>query len=138
MLILDVSDLFKKYAEKIEYLAKVRDGSDGVTIVNGYWTVQVIGAELGKHEVLPLYQELYSQEVPGFKSENTQIVNTIDMVSGHTGDKGKWIIDRGGDRDVLYSHLLKENSPKRFVIRLEGHRNLVYGNAEELALKLAL
>lgn len=137
LLILDLSDLFKKYAEKMEYLARVRDGSDGGTIVNGYWTIQVIGAELGKREVLPLYKELYSQEAPGFKSENTQIINTIDMVSEHTGDKGIWVIDRGGDRDVLYNHLLKENTPKRFVIRLVGHRNLVYGNAEVLALKLA-
>lgn len=137
LLILDLSDLFKKYAEKMEYLARVRDGSDGGSIVNGYWTIQVIGAELGKREVLPLYQELYSQEAPGFKSENTQVTNSIDMVSAHTGDKGIWVIDRGGDRDVLYNHLLKGNTPKRFVIRLVGHRNLVYRNAEVLALKLA-
>lgn len=137
LLVLDLSDLFKKYAEKMEYLAKVRDGSDGGTIVNGYWTVQVIGAELGKHEVLPLYQELYSQEAPGFKSENTQIINAIDMVAEHTGHKGIWIIDRGGDRDVLYNHLLTRKNTKRFVIRLVGHRNLLYRNSEELALKLA-
>lgn len=137
LLVLDLSDLFKKYAEKMEYLAKVRDGSDGGTIVNGYWTVQVIGAELGKHEVLPLYQELYSQEAPGFKSENTQIINAIDMVAEHTGHKGIWIIDRGGDRDVLYNHLLTRENTKRFVIRLVGHRNLLYRNSEELALKLA-
>jgi len=121
--------LFKKYAQKMEYLAKVRDGSDGGTIVNGYWTVQVIGAELGKHEVLPLYQELYSQEAPGFKSENTQIINAIDMVAEHTGHKGIWIIDRGGDRDVLYNHLLTRKNTKRFVIRLVGHRNLLYRNS---------
>ena len=29
LLILDLSDLKKQYAEKMEYLAKVRDGSDG-------------------------------------------------------------------------------------------------------------
>ncbi len=71
LLILDLSDLYKKYAERMEYLAKVRDGSEGGQIVNGYWTTQVIGAHLGENEVLPLYQELYSQEAPDFKSENT-------------------------------------------------------------------
>ncbi len=137
LLILDLSDLYKKYAEHMEYLAKVRDGSDGGQIVNGYWTTQVIGAQLGENEVLPLYQELYSQDAPDFKSENTQIIKAIDMVADHSGNRGIWIIDRGGDRDVLYNHLLKKTSKKRFVVRLVGNRNLLHGNKEELALKLA-
>lgn len=137
LLILDLSDLFKKYAKKMEYLTTVRDGSEGGTYVNGYWTTQVIGAELDKNEVLPLFQELYSQDAPGFKSENTQIIKAIDMVSGHSANRGIWIIDRGGDRDILYDKLLARNSKKRFVVRLVGHRNLLYRNSEELALKLA-
>lgn len=35
LLILDLSDLKKKYAEKMEYLALVRDGSEGGEIVDG-------------------------------------------------------------------------------------------------------
>jgi hypothetical protein len=62
---MDLSDLHKKYAQKMEHLARVRDGSEGGQIVNGYWTTQIIGAELDKNEVLPLYQELYSQNAPG-------------------------------------------------------------------------
>jgi hypothetical protein len=51
LLILDLSDLSKKYAQRMEYLAKVHDGSeDGVA--NGYWTLQVIGAEPGQPTVL--------------------------------------------------------------------------------------
>ena len=113
LLILDLSDLYKKYAEKMEYLTKVRDGSDGGQIVNGYWTTQVIGAELGENEVLPLYQELYSQDAPDFSSENTQIIKAIDMVSEHSQNRGIWVIDRGGDRGVMFSHLLKKNNKKR-------------------------
>ena len=33
----------------MEYLAKVRDGSEGGKIVNDYWTTQVIGAQLGEN-----------------------------------------------------------------------------------------
>ena len=137
LLILDLGDLHKKYAEEMEYLAKVRDGSDGGQIVNGYWTTQFIGAQLGENDILPLYQELYSQNAPDFKSENTQIIKAIDMVTKYLPDKGIWVIDRGGDRGVLYDHLLKRNNKKRFVIRLVGNRNLVYENKEERALKLA-
>jgi Transposase DDE domain len=137
LLILDLSDIHKKYARKMEYLAKVRDGSDGGTIVNGYWSTQVIGASLGSNELLPLYHELYSQKALGFKSENNQIIKAIDMVSEHTGDHGIWVIDRGGDRDVLYASLLDKHNPKRFIIRLVGNRHLVHGKSVESALKLA-
>jgi hypothetical protein len=47
----------------MEYLARVRDGSDGV-IRDGYWCRQVVAARRGSAEVLPLYQELYSQDAP--------------------------------------------------------------------------
>jgi hypothetical protein len=36
LLILDLSDLKKKYAEKMEYLATVRDGSEDGELVDGY------------------------------------------------------------------------------------------------------
>ncbi len=137
LLILDLSDLYKKYAEKMEYLAKVRDGSDGGAIVNGYWTTQIIGARLSENEVLPLYHELYSHAAPGFRSENTKIIEAIGMVSKHCDNRGIWVIDRGGDRNVLFNHLLKKNSEKRFIVRLVGNRNLAHGNQEVLALKLA-
>ena len=51
----------------MEYLAAVRDGSDDGALTNGYWTTYVIGADLDSDRVLPLYQELYSQEAPDCK-----------------------------------------------------------------------
>ena len=38
LLIFDLSDLKKKYAEKMVYLATVRDGSKDGELVDGYWT----------------------------------------------------------------------------------------------------
>jgi hypothetical protein len=43
---LDLSDLDKPYAQKMEYLALVRDGSTGETKSNGYWLIDVLGAEV--------------------------------------------------------------------------------------------
>jgi len=61
LLILDLSDLKKKYAEKMEYLARVRDGSEDGAYVDGYWTNHVIAAEVDRNEIVPLYHSLYSQ-----------------------------------------------------------------------------
>ena len=49
----DAMDIAKPYAEKMEYLARVRDGSSG-EIANGYWLCQVIGVENEDTAIVPL------------------------------------------------------------------------------------
>lgn len=51
LLIPDLSDLKKKYAEKMEYLATVRDGSEDGELVDGYWTNQVIASDVDSNEM---------------------------------------------------------------------------------------
>jgi len=58
---LDVSDLDKPYAERMEYLAWVRDGSKGEAKSKGYWLIDVLGADVEGEDLIPLYGELYSQ-----------------------------------------------------------------------------
>jgi hypothetical protein len=60
LLIVDPTDITKKYAKKMEYLAQVRDGSDKV-LGRGYWVNTVAGAEVGSSEITPLLHQLYSQ-----------------------------------------------------------------------------
>src|SRR5512137_1501416 len=84
---LDLSDLDKPYAQKMEYLALVRDGSTGETRSNGYWLIDVLGAEVEGEDLIPLYGELYSQEAKEFRSENGQILNAMDRVMEGIGQK---------------------------------------------------
>src|SRR5512137_427797 len=65
---LDLSDLDKRYAQKMEYLAWVRDGSTGETKSNGYWLMDVLGADVEGEDLIPLYGELYSQGATDFRS----------------------------------------------------------------------
>jgi len=133
---LDLSDLDKRYAQKMEYLAWVRDGSTGETKSNGYWLMDVLGADVEGEDLIPLYGELYSQEAEGFRSENRQILNAIDRVMEGIGEKGVWAIDRGGDRSRLLEGFFERKL--RFVIRLVGERDLVLKNGQKKnALKIA-
>jgi len=52
---LDLSDVDKPYAQKMEYLALVRDGSTGETKSNGYWLIDVLGADVEGEDLIPLY-----------------------------------------------------------------------------------
>ena len=92
----------------MEHMATVRDGSDHGELVHGYWTNQVIAAEVGSDQITPLHFSLYSQASPEFTGENNQIIKAMDQVGGALDNKGIWVIDRGGDRDALYEAFASE------------------------------
>jgi hypothetical protein len=135
LLILDLSDLKKKYAEKMEYLATVRDGSEDGEYVDGYWTNQVIAAEVGSNEIIPLYHALYSQTSTDFVSENEEIIKAMDLVGNAAQNRGIWVIDRGADRASLFDSLLKNK--RDFIIRIKNNRDLVHDGKAIRSLWLA-
>lgn len=123
LLIVDPSDVAKKYAEKMEYLTRVRDGSEG-ELANGYWLCQVIGVECGGHEITPLVNHLWSHDHPDHLSENNEVLTCINRVAKHVGNRGIYVIDRGGDRMSIVDPLLRRE--RRFLIRLIGNRHLLF------------
>ena len=116
LLILDQSDLTKKYAKKMEFLARVRDGSEK-DFGNGYNTVNIIAATLESNSITPLYHGLYSTNAPDFVSENKHINNAIDHISKQCKNRGIWVMDRGADRRSIILPLLKNK--RDFIIRLK-------------------
>ena len=133
LLVLDLSDLSKPHARAMEYLAQVRDGSEG-TITRGYWLGQVVGVPCGGSEITPLVNRLWSQEAPDFESENLEILGCVDAVNRHVDGRGVWVIDRGGDRGNLFYPLLERGL--EFVVRLRGDRHLVHRGRRHLASDL--
>jgi hypothetical protein len=129
LLILDLSDVHKKYAKRMEHLATVWDGSEKEK-TRGYWTLNIIGAETGSAQILPLYGRLYSQKAPDFQSENIELREAIGTVAEKTKKRGIWVIDRGGDRGYLYRYLLHESL--RFIIRLRSDRTVVTDREESV------
>ena len=93
--IVDLSDLRKKYAQKMEYWAGIRDGSEK-ELGLGYWLGEVIGAEVGSAELTPLAQSLWSQKAADFVSENEEILRQIRRVRTATAGRGIVVLDRGG------------------------------------------
>jgi Transposase DDE domain len=122
VLCLDLSDIRKEYAQKMEYLAPVHDGSTG-QVHAGYWLCDITGAEVNGSEIVPLYQKLYSAEAEDFSSENAEVLAGVDLLRAHTQGRGIWAMDRGGDRKKLLEPLLDRG--ERFVIRSTGKRFVV-------------
>jgi hypothetical protein len=121
LLVLDLSDVTKKYAEKMEHMGRVRDGSEK-ELSWGYWTLNIVGANTKGSKLVPLYGRLFSQAADGHESENVEIREALGEVSETVGKRGIWVMDRGGDRGYLYNYLL--HNGLRFFIRVRGDRRL--------------
>lgn len=134
LLIIDLSDIQKKYAKRMQYLAKVWDGSEG-QVAEGYWVLNVVGTELQRDGIIPMYQHLYSAEAPDFVSENDEILKCVDITLKHVGRRGIWVMDRGGDRGDLIKPFL--NRQIGFLIRLVGDRHLIFAGKARLAKDVA-
>lgn len=100
VLSLDLSDVRKDYARKMEYLDQVYDGSTG-EIHPGYWLCEVTAVEVRSNEIVPVYQKFYSTEAPEFRGENLELLAAVDWVGTFVGWRGIWVMDRGGDRKHL-------------------------------------
>lgn len=134
LLVVDPSDIAKPYAKKMEHLARVRDGSKK-ELADGYWLCQIVAVDCGGRRITPLANHLWSHRAPGFKSENKEVLGCMDAVMQQVGDRGLWVMDRGGDRGEILRPLLRRH--KRFLIRLRGDRMLVMGRTALLARTIA-
>lgn len=127
LIILDLSDIRKNYAEKMEYLSEVRDGSSG-EIADGYSLLELIGFNKNIGELIPLYSELYSTKSPDFIGENDKILKALDFLINSLNTRNTYVIDRGGDREIIFKYLINNN--QGFIIRLVGNRKVIC-NGEE-------
>jgi len=118
-LALDWSDIRKEYAQKMEHLATVWDGSTGQTHP-GDWLLDVTGAEVNGSEIVPVCQKLFSAEAKEFRSENAEILAMADQANRRLAGRGIWTMDRGCERKKLLEPLLDKHL--RFIIRSTGER----------------
>ncbi len=135
VLAIDLTDISKPYAQKMDFLDWVWDGVEKQKTW-GYWVLEVVGARVDQKNLYPLYSELYSAKAHDFISENHQIFKAMDQVNSSLKGKGIWVMDRGGDRKNLIRDWLARDL--RFVVRLKGDRGLITPNrVEQLARQMA-
>ena len=120
-IILDLSDIAKPLAKKMDYLATVRDGSTGA-LVNGYWLVELY-VSLSRKNPVPVLLEPFSHEEPLSPGQNPVVLAAVDTIFKLTDRRGVLLADRGFDGWVMFEHWL--NRRYRFVTRLVGERHLL-------------
>ena len=128
-IILDLSDIAKPFARKMDYLATVRDGSTG-ELVNGYWLVELY-ASLSHKNPVPILLEPFSHEQPYSPGQNPVVLNAIHKIFELTNNRGVLVVDCGFDSIIMFEDWL--DNKYRFVARLVGNRHLtqVYEGLEQ-------
>lgn len=132
-LIADLSDINKPYAEKMEGLDRVYDGSTG-ELCNGYWQLNIIGVDEAGTSIMPMVSALYATDKEGGKgfSENKKILESVGIIAEHIGKDKIVVYDRGGDRSKLMYRWITQK--QYFIIRQTGSRR-IYVNEQEKNLK---
>ena len=128
-IILDLSDLAKRLAKKMDYLATVRDGSNG-QLVNGYWLVELY-VSLSHKNPVPVLLEPFSHEEPYSAGQNPVVLKAVHKIFELTDNRGVLVVDRGFDGRVMFEDWL--DNKYRFVARLVGKRHLLrfYDSSEQ-------
>jgi len=130
-IILDLSDIAKPYAKKMDYLATVHDGSTG-ELVNGYWLVELY-ASVSRKNPVPVLLEPFSHEEPESPGQNPVVIKAVRKIFELTNKRGILIADRGFDGFVMFDDWL--NNKYKFVVRLVGNRHFkpIYDGFEQHA-----
>lgn len=118
---IDPGDIMKPYAQAMEHLCKIYDGSEHQQ-ANGYHLCQVTAANLQHDKIVPLYCEAYSSEEQGYVNATEKLKDIITTVKNHIGTQGTWAIDRQGDNAAIIGHFVQEGL--QFVTRLKLNRYL--------------
>ena len=134
ILIVDGSDITKKYSTKSEGIATVRDGSTGEYKL-GYHTVGVTALTPEKKMPIPVYTKIFSAKECGFVSEDEETIKALKFLSCHFSKNNIRAFDRGYDNNRYYGYLISRD--EEFVIRAKKNRDVIYKGKRINIMELA-
>lgn len=110
LVLLDDSEIIKKYGKKFENLCKVRDASSlKDDIYPGYHVCEATAITKKEKQPISLYSHIYSTESKEFKSMNGETLKSIEYIKSIIEKKCTFVCDRGYDANIYYEYFLKED-----------------------------
>lgn len=133
VLIVDDSDISKRYSKKLEGLCRVHDGSTG-EIANGYWFAGVSALTSEHKQPIPVYSRVYSSLEDGYISNNAETLKSFEFMSEHFPKKNIRALDRGYDAGYVFDYFIPRE--ESFIVRMND-RNALHKGEKTLLRKLA-
>lgn len=124
----DMSDIAKPFAEKLEGLTTVRDGSTGA-LVPGYTFCMSIGVGRALWDIHPIDAALLNPLAENFTSQNDACKEQIrNILSSGIGNDLLHVFDRGFD-DEKYFHFF-DGEEMAWMVRLKENRIVTFRGEE--------
>jgi|FLYL01.1.fsa_nt_gi hypothetical protein len=125
VIVVDLSDLSKKYARKMQHLGWVRDASESSrrkaeVVERGYWLFESCTFGWDERTPIPLVNFVYSLEEGRFASENEVLEYGVREIHRATKGQGVITMDRRGDASFVLE--LLESLSMGFCVRLQKSR----------------
>lgn len=124
----DLSDVIKPYARKMEGLATVRDGSrstkDNAVLGNGYQALGVHGLTRDGDQAVhvPLHFEVFSLSMDVLLSERIVLRQAMATIAPFVPADALWVFDRGYDASKDFE--LFQESGVQWLVRFKGNRHI--------------
>ena len=134
VLIIDDSDITKRYSFKLEGLCGVKDGSTGETGI-GYWSAGVSALTAEHKQPIPVYSRIYSTKETGYVSNNNETIKSLEFLSAHFPKENIRAFDRGYDGGFVFEYLIPRD--ESFIVRMVGNRNCIHKGKAILVSALA-
>ena len=122
LIIVDPSDVVKRYAKKMEGLSRVRDGNDGKW-KTGYDALDIVGVNTKGDTVsiLPIHSQLHSNTVEVDTMKNKLFDRIVDIII-HSNNRGTFVFDRGFDDKKVINELHSHDAS--YIIRMKTSRDV--------------
>jgi len=129
LILVDPSDIVKKYAKKMEGLSRVRDGNDGIW-KNGYEALDIVGVNKNGKEIsiIPMHSQLHSNAIELDTLKNKLFDRIIDIIV-YSNNRGTFVFDRAFDDRKVIDKLHQHNAS--YIIRMKKNRSVYVNGIEQ-------
>jgi hypothetical protein len=128
----DTTDLAKYYANHLEGLGRVHDGSDPDGRTAPGYCVFEADARVGRWQLFRLVVEPLKVYAGAATGENRELLGHMLRVHEATGEKGTWLLDRGLDRPELFGPAVGHGVA--FVARQRGDRTVRTADGRDVSV----
>jgi len=140
LILVDPSDIVKKYAEKMDGLSRVRDGNDKKW-KPGYEVLDIVGVNTSQKtpSIVPIHSQLHSNKI-GLDTMKNKIFDKLVDIIIQTNNSSTFVFDRGFDDKKVIKELHQHEAP--YIIRMKKNRTIfangIKRNIDEVARSLKL
>jgi len=136
IVILDDTDIAKRYGKKFQDLDRVIDGSSlNKEIVPGYNVCEAVVLSNKHKQPISLYSKIYSCQSDDFVSKNVYTHESINRVHDILQKKATYVFDRLYDDNKIYD--LVDNNRDYFIVRLKEKRTFLVKKKKSLCEEIA-